>query len=257
VVDGGRIAFVVHHTAAMICIVIPAHNEEQVIGAAVLAARLAASDARLGGERVEIVVVLDACSDATSVHASRAGARIVSIRVHNVGVARAVGAEAGLAMGARWLAFTDADTRVSASWLVEQLALDADAVCGCIGIQDWSAHGLHAGWLRAHFLRTYSDVDGHRHIHGANLGVSAVAYRRAGGFRHLACNEDVELVRALERSGARIAWSAKPRVVTSARREGRAKGGFADALVTAIASQVPLALPVGQDSRRRLSPGTP
>jgi glycosyltransferase involved in cell wall biosynthesis len=228
----------------MICIVIPAHNEEQVIGETVRAARLAASDARLGGERVEIVVVLDGCTDATSVHATRAGARTVSIRARNVGVARAVGAEAGLAMGARWLAFTDADTQVSASWLVDQLVLDADAVCGCVGIQDWSSHGLHAGWLRAHFLRTYSDADGHRHIHGANLGVSAFAYRRAGGFRHLACNEDVELVRALERSGARIAWSAKPRVVTSARREGRARGGFADALVNAIASHIPLAPPL-------------
>jgi glycosyltransferase involved in cell wall biosynthesis len=57
----------------MICIIIPAHNEEQVIGETVQAARLAASDAGLGGERVDIVVVLDACTDATSVHATRAG----------------------------------------------------------------------------------------------------------------------------------------------------------------------------------------
>ncbi len=73
-------------------------------------------------------------------------------------------------------------------------------------------------------------VDGHRHIHGANLGLSATAYRRAGGFAAIPCHEDVALVRALQRAGMGIAWSAKPRVATSARMRGRAKGGFADYL---------------------------
>ena len=36
-------------------------------------------------------------------------------------------------------------------------------------------------------------------------------------------------------AGARIAWSARPRVVTSARRQARAVGGFADALLQALA----------------------
>ena len=39
-------------------------------------------------------------------------------------------------------------------------------------------------------------------------------------------------------SGARVAWSAAPRVVTSARREARAAGGFADALLNAVASRL-------------------
>ena len=80
--------------------------------------------------------------------------------------------------------------------------------------------------MRRHYDATYMDADGHRHIHGANLGVSADAYRRVGGFRPLASSEDVALVEALQNSGASIAWSAAPRVVTSARRNFRAPLGF-------------------------------
>ncbi|MDM0109529.1 glycosyltransferase [Variovorax sp. J22R24] len=222
----------------MLGIVIPAHNEQDTIAECVGAARRAAIHPDLAGEAVEIVVVIDGCSDATGVLAARAGAITISVRARNVGVARAVGAEALLARGARWLAFTDADTMVSPKWLADQLSLDVDAVCGTVGVEDWSPHGIHADLLHGHFLRTYQDSDGHQHIHGANLGVSAAAYRRAGGFRHLGCSEDVDFVRALEASGAKIAWSAKPRVVTSSRRQARAQGGFADALLHAIVQQL-------------------
>lgn len=230
----------------MLGIVIPAHNEERDIAACVTAARRAGRHPALVGEPVEVLVVLDSCTDATAVRAAQAGAHTLSVRARNVGTARAVGAEALLARQARWLAFTDADTVVSEGWLVEQLALNTEAVCGSIGVDDWSEHGVHADLLHAHFLETYSDMEGHRHIHGANLGVSAAAYRKVGGFRHLACSEDVDFVRALEAAGVTIAWSAKPRVVTSARREGRASGGFADALLNAIAMRLAApALPTG------------
>jgi hypothetical protein len=49
----------------------------------------------------------------------------VSVNARNVGLARAIGAEALLKRGARWLAFIDADTLVSPSWLADQLSLDA------------------------------------------------------------------------------------------------------------------------------------
>ncbi|MET0319959.1 MAG: glycosyltransferase, partial [Duganella sp.] len=138
------------------------------------------------------------------------------------------------AHGARWLSFTDADTCVSPNWLLAQLAeaaRGADAVCGTVAVDDWSHHHADAGLLHQHFQRSYTDADGHRHIHGANLGVSAAAYRHAGGFAPLACSEDVALVEALERCGASVAWSAAPRVTTSARRDARARGGFGDTLI--------------------------
>ncbi|MEO5934637.1 MAG: hypothetical protein ABIQ08_13950, partial [Duganella sp.] len=49
-------------------------------------------------------------------------------------------------------------------------------------------------------------------------------------------SEDVALVAALERCGARFAWSSAPRVVTSARRDARAGGGFGDTLLRYAAS---------------------
>lgn len=222
----------------MIGIVIPAHNEARLIRRAVLGARRAASHPLLEGESVRVLVVLDRCTDDTAAAAERAGARTRDVQAGNVGAARAAGANLLLDEGARWLAFTDADTVVSPRWLVEQLALGADAVCGSVAVNDWTPHGAWAELLHAHFLETYTDRDGHRHIHGANLGVSAEAYRRAGGFKPLACSEDVDLVSALERCGAHIAWSARPRVVTSARRQARAVGGFADALSGAVADRL-------------------
>ena len=222
----------------MIGIVVPAHNEEAAIGSCLGAIRQAARHPDLLGEPTEIIVVVDACTDATGILAASCGASTLTIRAKNVGMARAVGAEALLARGARWLSFTDADTVVSPSWLVDQLSLQADAVCGTVGVEDWEPHGCHAQLLQWHFEQTYTDRDGHSHVHGANLGVSADAYRRAGGFRFLACSEDVALVDSLIASGAFIAWSAKPRVTTSSRKDGRAKGGFADTLLNAVTQRL-------------------
>ncbi len=207
----------------MLAVIVPANNEEASIGQCLRSVAMAATWPGLQGEAVLVIVVLDACSDATAAVAAQAGAHLVSVAARNVGVARAEGARLALSMGARWLAFTDADTVVAPDWLHVQMSLCSDAVCGTVGVSDWGSFGEP---MRRHFDTTYTDADGHQHIHGANLGVSAQAYQRAGGFEPLASSEDVALVRALQAVGARIAWSAAPRVVTSARRAFRAPGGF-------------------------------
>ena len=220
----------------MIGVVIPAHDEAERIGATLEAVLRAAVHPALHGEQVDVVVVLDSCSDATSTVVAQHGVAQRVLEARNVGMARALGAQMCIEAGARWLAFTDADTIVSPDWLVKQLAEEADVVCGVVSVNDWSAHGLRGHRLRAHFARHYVDADGHRHVHGANLGVATEAYLRAGGFQPLACSEDVALVASLEAAGARIAWSAAPRVVTSARTHARARGGFGDTLLAMAAS---------------------
>ena len=222
----------------MLGIVIPAHNEQQAIADCLAAALAASRNPRLLEEAVTLVVVADSCCDDTGAIAVAHGVEVLRVDARNVGVARAMGAEWLLERGARWLAFTDADTCVSADWLAEQLDLEADVVCGTVGVDDWTPHGENAALIHLHFSETYFDVDGHRHIHGANLGVSAEAYRRAGGFPKLACSEDVAFVEALQSCGASIAWSARPRVTTSARRQARAVGGFSDALIDAVAHRL-------------------
>ena len=214
----------------MIGIVIPVHNEEQYLPTCLTAVQAAREHAALQGEEVRVVVVLDDCSDASPSIVRSFDVEVIVQSARNVGAARAAGAEHMLAAGARWLAFTDADTVVSQDWLVMQLSLGVDAVCGTVTVSDWSAHGDRRALVRARFNDSYKDTDNHPHIHGANLGVSAQAYARVGGFASLSCSEDVALVKALMRSGAAIAWSAAPRVVTSARTDPRARGGFGDTL---------------------------
>lgn len=214
----------------MIGICIPAHDEEVHIAACLRAATRAARHPSLHAEVVKIVVVLDHCQDRTAALSAVWPVQCLSIQARNVGVARAAGAQHLLDAGARWLAFTDADTRVSVGWLVDQLSLGAEVVCGTVGVSGWKAHGVHASAARRRFAQHYQDRDGHRHVHGANLGIDANAYRRFGGFAALSCSEDQALVDKLEQGGARIAWSCLPRVTTSARPHSRVEGGFATAL---------------------------
>lgn len=223
----------------MIGVAIPAHNEEACLPACLAALLRAARHPELHGEAVAVCVVLDACDDDSQAivrrHQSPFAASgctldFLEITARQVGAARAAGARHLLARGARWLAFTDADTRVSPQWLAAQIALDADVVCGSVAIDDWTPHAAMATMVSAHFDTHYQDREGHRHIHGANLGVSAPAYLAAGGFSCVSCHEDVLLVQALEKTGARFAWSALPRVTTSARLDARARGGFGDTL---------------------------
>lgn len=214
----------------MIGVAIPAHDEAGHIGAALAAVQRAAVHPALAGEPVAVVVVADACNDDTAARAAEQGATTLTVCARNVGFARAAGANWLLERGARWLAFTDADSRVADDWLAAQLALGSQAFCGCVWVQDWSAHGRQADALASAFARQYRPVDGHRHIHGANMGVSADAYRAAGGFAPLHSSEDVALVAALEAAGIGVAYSAAPRVWTSARLDHRAPAGFGDAM---------------------------
>lgn len=119
----------------MIAVVIPAHNEAELAGACLASILAAAKTPELHGERV-LVVVADSCSDDTVRIAEAAGAIAVAVNCRNVGQARAVGAARALDAGARWLAFTDADTVVAGDWLVAQLHLQADVVCGTVAVED-------------------------------------------------------------------------------------------------------------------------
>jgi len=207
----------------MIGVVIPVHDEAALLGDCLEAIMHAARDPRLEGEPVDVVVVLDACTDRSAAIAVRRGAQIVSLDALCVGAARALGASFALDLGARWLAFTDADTIVPPNWLATQIQAGADATCGAVRIEDWSAHPYG---VRERFLQRYG-ADGEPPIHGANLGVSAAAYRHAGGFRPLRRGEDRALIASLVTCGSRVAYHASPRVTTSARWRSLIKGGFA------------------------------
>ena len=205
----------------MIGVCIPAHNEALDIGACLASVKAAARC--VIDESVRIVVVADACSDDTAEIARLAGCEVLQVDVRCVGAARAAGAEYLLGLGARWMCCTDADTRVPSHWITVQLACGSDAVCGTIGVDDWREHPAHVAQA---FYSHYQDRDGHRHVHGANFGISAASYRLAGGFLALTAHEDVRLVETLVSQQASIAWVRDPHVLTSARRLARAPEGF-------------------------------
>lgn len=228
----------------MIGVCIPAHNEAQSIVACLASVCAAASHPHLAGRKVEIVVVHDSCTDETAQLSAQWPVARLHLEVRNVGIARATGAQYLIEQGAQWLAFTDADSVVSPLWLVHQLALQSNVVCGTVEVTDWSCHGPLAAQAQQAFEAGYQDQDGHRHVHGANLGMSAAAYLQAGGFEALTCSEDQALVDKLVQLGQQVAWSALPRVATSARPISRVDGGFATTLLAGASTLDDLAHPV-------------
>ncbi|MBF4994611.1 glycosyltransferase [Arthrobacter gandavensis] len=217
-------------TPAHIGVVIPARDEEELlprclasVGAACLALEPQA--------RVSLVVVLDSCADGSA--AAAAGAALEQgLELHllettagNVGAARAKGAAAALELGVEWIACTDADTAVPACWLQTQAGLASAGYAMVLGTVVPDARDLDADhlalWRARHIL-----AEGHPHIHGANLGFSAEAYRAAGGFRPGTTGEDVDLARRIKAGGA--PWIATDwiRALTSGRMTGRAPAGF-------------------------------
>jgi thymidine phosphorylase len=74
--------------------------------------------------------------------------------------------------------------------------------------------------MRTHYQQHYQNIEGHRHIHGANLGICAKAYVRAGAFQAMTAHEEVQLVSDLEESGVRIVWTARNCVAAISRQKG-------------------------------------
>jgi glycosyltransferase involved in cell wall biosynthesis len=212
-------------------VIVPAHNEQDLLPACLAALRRAARALR--GTPVHLVVVADACRDRTAEAARRSGASVVTINARSVGAARAAGARDVLRQTGHldpagvWLATTDADTLVPPCWLRQQARYASqgwDAVAGTIRVADWS--GYQPG-TRSLFRRRYDGGPGlHSHVHGANLGFRASAYLKAGGFPAVPTGEDHALVAALTADGSRVLRTRALPVVTSARREARAPHGF-------------------------------
>lgn len=217
-----------------VLVVVPVHDEEDLLPACLTAIRGAVE--RLAGERPDLrvatLVVLDGCTDGSAEVVRAAGVPSLVTDRAGVGRARARGVEAGLARLAAespartWLACTDADSVVPRQWLVRQVELadaGADLVVGTVRprLADLSPDRA-AAWRARHVPGRANG-----HVHGANLGIRAATYDAAGGFPPVDVHEDVDLVRAARRLGARVVADAGAEVLTSARLVGRAPGGYA------------------------------
>jgi glycosyltransferase involved in cell wall biosynthesis len=212
--------------------VVPAHNEKTDLPACLRAVLTAALCVPIP---VSIVVVLDASDDDSAQLAGGFGPDVhfVSVDVRNVGAARAAGFGYARSLCRDdeecWYATTDADSRVDPGWLIHQLELGVDMVLGVVRVANWRHHaaGVARRYLRAYDGGPPTQDGQHEHIHGANMGFSARAYWRVGGFRALPSDEDVDLVERFEAAGYCIHRDTELSVITSARTQGRAPRGFA------------------------------
>lgn len=227
---------------AAIGVVIPARDEADRVDRCLSAITRSVRELRRrpGGSGIEVrvLVVADGCRDDT-VHrvAGWPTVRAVTCDAGRVGAARSAGVEDLLAgFGAEgtpaagiWIANTDADSEVPPSWLSTHADVAGSGAALLLGTVRPDPAELDRP-VERHWYDHHRLGDGHPHIHGANLGVRADWYLRAGGFPPIARDEDVALATAVEAAGGRIERIGASPVLTSARLTGRAPGGMAEYL---------------------------
>ncbi|MCU1396354.1 MAG: hypothetical protein JWM34_4782 [Ilumatobacteraceae bacterium] len=226
---------------------VPACNEEQLVERSIRSI-LAAADAVASRATVRVVVACDDCVDETVAIVARMAVADDRLDVivgtwRSAGACRSAAIEAGLQFAglARhddanvWIATTDADTVVPEDWLVEHLGSWAVGDHAIAGIVQLLADDALTAAVATSFRANYAvGADTHSHVHGANLGVRADAYRSVGGFPSITLSEDHALWRALLAAGFRCRSSVALWVSTSGRLVSRAPGGFADTLAGAL-----------------------
>ena len=222
-----------------ISVLIPARNEEALLPRCLFSIE----QARLrlpASVTSDVILVDDNSSDATFKIAEeflQGRGAVVRSSAGAVGTARALAAKTAMirhqgVCQRHWLANTDADCIVPETWLLDHLAAaneNAEAIAGIVSVDGFEEHDPE---VPLRFLNSYLFYpDGtHPHIHGANLGVRADAYLRAGGWSALHTAEDHDLWNRLRDIGAVRLSRTALQVVTSGRRVGRAPHGFAQAL---------------------------
>lgn len=196
----------------LVSFVIPAHNEERLIGATIGAIHAAARAAIQPPSEYEIVVADDASTDGTRALAESMGARVVSHDRRQISATRNLGAR--LARGER-LVFVDADTRVTPAAIAFALrAMDRGAVGGGGAVRFDGRVPLYARVFLFVLTIVFRLL---RLTGGAFFFCRRDALEAVGGWdESVFAGEEIELAKALKRHG-RFVVVAHP-VVTSGRK---------------------------------------
>lgn len=236
-----------------IIVAVPAHNEQDTIGACIAAVWASVRVAIASGllDRAIVAVSAHRCRDRTesiaraALIAGAAGSAATSWRLDTdltsatVGEVRAAlvaGAAADLPADAdSWLFNTDADSLVPTGWIAELLeaaeARSATAVAGLVTLSGWTASEAARQRYRD-LINAGLTSTGHRHVYGANLAVRWDVYRAVGGFHGVPHGEDTQLMNRIRSAGHPVASVFHPVVTTSGRVPGRAADGLGDLLGT-------------------------
>jgi glycosyltransferase involved in cell wall biosynthesis len=193
----------------MISFIIPAHNEEAVIGRTVQAIHDAA---RVAGQPYEIIVVNDASTDATALIACQHHAAVLPVNHRQIAATRNSGARA--ALGER-LFFVDADTTINPRAVAAALRhMDRGAAGGGGPVWFDGILPLYARLLALVYVLV-GKIAGF--TGGAFMFCTREAFHATGGFNErLFCAEEGMFAAALRRHGPFVVlWE---RVQTSGRR---------------------------------------
>ena len=193
----------------MISFVVPAYNEERLIGAALDAIHDAA---RSVGQPYEIVVANDASTDRTPGIAREKGARVVDCHHRQIARVRNTGARASTG---DVLIFVDADTVISSAVVRASLAsIESGAVGGGAtlhveGSLPW--WGPMVLWAVGESMRVM------RWAAGCYVFTTRAAFLAAGGFdERIFATEEIFFSQALKRVGRVVIL--REQVVTSGRK---------------------------------------
>ena len=173
-------------------IVVPAFNEEKLLGATLEAIREAAR-----GLETELIVCDNNSTDRTAEIARQAGAKVVFEPVNQISRARNAGAAAA---GGDWLVFVDADSLPEAALFADLAAAIASGryVGGGATVRfDAADRFSHAA------VSTWNAISrGMRWAAGSFVFCRADAFRAIGGFStELFASEEIDFSRRLKRLG--------------------------------------------------------
>ncbi len=201
-----------------ISIVIPAFNEERLLGESLAQIKSSANAFAQRGWEVELIVCDNNSTDRTAEIARAAGATVVFEPVNQIARARNSGAAAATG---DWLVFVDADSHPSAGLFadVAEQIISGKCLAGGATIRLDDKHfvaGLvTVAWNRASRIWKL--------LAGSFIFCDAAAFRKIGGFSHeLFAAEELELAKRLKKlareTGRKIVILHRHPLVTSARK---------------------------------------
>ena len=245
------------HPALKVSVVVPARNEEALVGSCLEAL---AEQEGISHEDYEVLLVLDRCTDETETRAREIADAHPRFELYLLdgpgkgsGHARRVGMELasarllGLERPKGLIASTDADTVVAPNWLAAQLRAvfrGALAIGGRIELAEGSLQESIFRWHAERGRRRHESLlsepeqlgkTEHWQFSGASLSLTAKIYQEIGGLEPRVALEDEHLEDVLRQHEVPIDRLLSVRVTTSARLEGRAKQGLAHDLAAVVA----------------------
>ena len=213
-----------------ISVIVPAFNEEKLLGASLAEINAAAAAFRARGWSYELCVCDNNSTDRTADIARAAGAQVVFEPVNQI--ARARNAGAGIATG-DWFVFVDADSHPSEKLFADVAEKISSGKVLAGGVTIRLDEILLVAGLITHFWNYSSRVT--RLMAGSFIFVEAAAFRQVGGFSHeFYAAEELDLSLRLKKiareTNRKIVILHRHPIKTSARKmklyTGRELGGF-------------------------------